>query len=225
VRWDASKAAKGPAGAPAPWSALDEELRAWRGATVNRGIKDTTNKLYWDRANIVEAVGGNAGYSGFLRFVFTNEQECRAKGIEPLRSSTLRQYKSACLHVTYVTDTPWTEAECQDVDIILHHREAKDLPKVQRGQLDWNKLLHCMVYARELGWHDVADGLLVIYSACTRQQDIKTATVENLEGLDTKTPTFWDDPKGRRSRHHSEGKVHAEPHCRPPSGRHPHCSC
>jgi hypothetical protein len=93
----------------------------------------------------------------------------------------------------------------------LDHREAKDLPKIQRGQLDWNKLLHCMVYARELGWHDVADGLLVIYSACTRQQDIKTATVDNLEGLDTKTPTFWTLRKADGAGITQKGKYTPDP--------------
>jgi len=196
-----------------PWDKLPEKERKWRMNLVINSVSAATHRTYVARAVRITEIGGDCDYRGFLRYVRLNEEDAAGKGVQPLRTTTVRQHKSACLHVCIVEDRPWTIAQSIDVDFILSAREGQDTPKVHRGQLDWPKLCAVRLHALSLGYKDIADAFLIVYAACCRGQDIEFLTAENCEALDTPRPTLWSIRKGTAASLVHKGAFTANPIC------------
>ncbi len=123
-----------------------------------------------------------------------------------IRSSTLRTYKSACLHMFYTRPglTPWNEQHAKFADMVLDGMARMEKPTKPRGQVtpeQFKQIMAICEYRILRGqdeYKDIRDGMKVIYGCCLRGRDIvylvKGFVHFPSEGED-EWPTVWANVK------------------------------
>lgn len=111
--------------------------------------------------------------------IYAKENHQWKKGEEGLAASTLKGYKSACIHVAWVEGRPWNQHLSSAVDRILEGLENNEEARKRRGQLSRAQLEACEKYAAEQWkktgeeqWRDAAEGMRVVWGCTTRPRDI-----------------------------------------------------
>ena len=113
-----------PSGAR-PWDELDPISRQMRLDFFIRGsVSHVTDLHYTNRAQRVALISGKGyGYTGFAYFVAVMSGRVPSSPYSTtLATNTLMQYKSACLHVSFLDDNGWTATQAEDMDNLLRVR-------------------------------------------------------------------------------------------------------
>ena len=204
-----------------PWRRLSPVLQTMRLSYIQAGVSDVTNLYYRNRAAAVATQGGPGyGYEGFMQFVAVKSALEELKDHPHcgfLATTTLQQYKSACLHVSCLDDNPWTSRESKDVDTMLHYRVgAAGKPKQKRGQLTAAKIEQvenrAMRIVRNRDFRrDAVEGLWVVYGACCRGQGIGTLTRARLTEI--WSPILWAKRKATATVAVQRGEFTPNPVC------------
>ena len=162
-------------------SGLPLDVLQWRAEHLPNSVNPETAEKYARQAYSVALLGGDYNFKGFLKYCAARDRRFHSGKGRRLTTTTMRQMKSACLHMCHLEGRPWGEDASVEADMILYGRRASDSQTTHRGVLTSERLAKVVAKCEELEQYDIADGLVVMYGACTRVRDIAGMTAEQVD--------------------------------------------
>jgi hypothetical protein len=133
----------------------------------------TRLEAYLQRFEQVEREAGATSYQRLLRWIKRREdanEAARKKGESPETAvSTMRQYKSAYLHVLYARNEPMPKADADDIDFVLDGLQSKEEERPRRAALSEAQIKSVLQAAGTD--QESQDFVVFVYGVCARPKD------------------------------------------------------